>query len=1271
MSRVDNEGVQPTLLVIHRGDDDARAILDEVAAQVELGNATQHLRILIDSSTREDSALWSAEVVRSDGMIEEHPLFDYLSRIGTKAMLRFVAVCAKPNDPLVAADLNARMRNLRERMPMLLGVDHPRTQARVAIVGYGDQQVDKRFFSALADANLSIMPLDRLEDSSIARPVQRDQVEAFHVHGAVELISVTGLWRTMGDAPIDHLRGGPAGGGDPRVRLVQSRMRLLRTPAVPIEGLVSEDRDLPMPDGFLPATNAAERIGRAAEQLLPPELEHRPSEAPRPERQQISTKDLALIVGRELLSAFVELPRLIWRVAGGQVSSLTRRVLQEAVGSESRYRVLTDDDDLVGESREAQAHRYRMSIEQAIASIMADESLVSRVDPVPGELWTSLISETLGMLDGDPECSGLREEAFGDAAFLPLERSHLLSGLHRLPEGVRRLAGVATSDAADDHVATPVVSKRAKDLDPPESPSVGRLTSDGHLGRVVRRDALRLDLIRAAWSAITASSGSFHKNADVTYSDSWPYDLTGDVLTVRFPAGRAKYSARRAASQPLTEALLGAISQKRGDQGAPSAVRVIIEGGEDVWEREFTGAALGELLGLDSDRVLAELKTCGIPLDSAADRVSASRIVDVANKVRALSKAPAFIQLVRDLVGDPGGPYFIPGALPIDDFARLHDLHGPQVPAPVTTEATPSTSDALDLDLIDPEGAEVVAGDGLLMRIRNALLKQVVGANQDIRRLLGVLRQDQITFAPLTIQRSVPVGAGIGFVLLFIIQGLSGRVVGLLQAQEVSVRTLDLWFTLSTLLILALALFLTEIGKSMGDQTRIMVFGAGTIGIIAYVLLYFDRLRFVVSAPLRANQSFAVLLGILTVGFVVYAATQSFRSGSALRIQGSRVLGAVVVAYGVLGFVFLQSRPGSWWDGIRQEEFGRRLSWAVMVVALSLIAIAIIVITVVRLRESRRLDNSREVDDWALRALADAVEARAMLQFADRQWLATLPTLAQVIRQPFGPIDASQNEVEVLGASTVLKSASVRLTLSNRGLADLEARVRQELVSTSWLRSRYEAMVGAYQEFIATRSAVEPGSLDARRPEGDASVPSLEALESGQGPGDRLEFANLVAAGTFDRERAQPLEQLDVAKIFQPMLANQEVQVLEGLNGRSGTVRDYFEEVLPKSGVVIPDGIVSTALAANEQARRMRTFVWWPEPMLGEAIVPKDADVEHRLTELFRRGFIGGAGLVAVRVDVSGEFAYSELVGAVVASDDTTALAAEDEGAAYEGTSGL
>ena len=49
-----------TLLVVHETDVDARAILAEAASQVALGNATAHLRVIINEDTPSDAELWTA-----------------------------------------------------------------------------------------------------------------------------------------------------------------------------------------------------------------------------------------------------------------------------------------------------------------------------------------------------------------------------------------------------------------------------------------------------------------------------------------------------------------------------------------------------------------------------------------------------------------------------------------------------------------------------------------------------------------------------------------------------------------------------------------------------------------------------------------------------------------------------------------------------------------------------------------------------------------------------------------------------------------------------------------------------------------------------------------------------------------------------------------------------------------------------------------------------------------------------------------------------------
>jgi hypothetical protein len=183
-------------------------------------------------------------------------------------------------------------------------------------------------------------------------------------------------------------------------------------------------------------------------------------------------------------------------------------------------------------------------------------------------------------------------------------------------------------------------------------------------------------------------------------------------------------------------------------------------------------------------------------------------------------------------------------------------------------------------------------------------------------------------------------------------------------------------------------------------------------------------------------------------------------------------------------------------------------------------------------------------------------------------------------------------------------------------------------------------------------------------------VPTEGELAAGHGRGDRFEFAQLLASAALDEVRQAPIAGLEVQKIYQPMLADRAVHSVEGFGGNASTVRDFFAQVVPQSEPKIPDGVIRTALAANEEARRMRAFVWWPESMLGELALPDDVEADRFTTELFRRGAIGGAGLVSVRVDISGEFGYSELVGAVDAPAGDVATVAESAND-YDGATGL
>jgi hypothetical protein len=282
-----------------------------------------------------------------------------------------------------------------------------------------------------------------------------------------------------------------------------------------------------------------------------------------------------------------------------------------------------------------------------------------------------------------------------------------------------------------------------------------------------------------------------------------------------------------------------------------------------------------------------------------------------------------------------------------------------------------------------------------------------------------------------------------------------------------------------------------------------------------------------------------------------------------------------------------------------------------------------------------------------------AVDARERLRSAERQWVGSMVAIAQVIRQPFGPVRPEQDAeitTAVSSEHSALKAASVRVRLTDRGRSDLEARIRQMLIGPSWLRRRYQAMVDAHQRILATRLGMPVRNLVDRRPEADPTVPSELDLRTGRGRGDRMEFIRMAASGAFDASLSQVIEDLDVRTVFEPMLAEPESHVLDGFQTRADTVEQYFQQLLPESEPTLPNDTVTTVLAANDRRRHLRSHLWWPTMLPDPVHVVGGEDEPARSgTGMFRHGTVDGAGLVAVRVDVSQEFPYTEITNATTA----------------------
>lgn len=1271
------QGAQVTVLVVHKGDEDALGMLSILEEQVARGDAVEHLTLAVDGATGADAALWRAH--RAGSELEDDPLlFERLADIGRIERLRMVGITTL-GDPGPVAELDRAMLGLTSTAARLLGADRRRTHARLAILGYGEPMTPSVFFSTLADVNAAVLPYDRLEDASIARPVERSAVNLFRTHGAVEITSACGLWRTMESAPLDDQRGSTSGGSVPLVRFMQSRIRLLRTPPLPVAELVAERREIPVPDGYLPATDAERLMPRLADLLLPPELSYEAAPEPQYESQDITPAALAAILGREILQSIIEMPAFLWRAIGGEVSTLTRRVLQQAIGASSRYRVTSDDgagpyDALLdGDGRPVD-----------IATVVAEPEVLAHFDPIPGEIWSTLVAEVLGSIDGDPDCRDLREQAFGDARFLPVDRAMLLGGLSELPP---RLVALLAPRSQRRDAELEQLSR--DDAEPGEGDGIGDVPETAEplaIDGLLAEERELTENIAFRWDRITEVAGGLWSGARATYRVMRPVALAGGVLTLQGnpESPSLDFHLRRCVSANFVDALVRAIPEVLERAVVVHAVQAVAT--LDGWEPLLHDVLLAELLGVDAeagelDTLLELARLLDVPPDApplrhealtAVDLERLSGFVESDQQATLLRDYAAFL---RELAAHPpavttppvGAP--IPGLSPPTDTSAESGALPAPVGIPFLDIPPPSDEDDdedWDLDE-DLEGVDPTGGSwGLLVGIREQIRQQRHAAERDVERILGHLRATRSAneVVRTAVSPAVPVGAGLGLVLLLVWLGQTGIGVRFISSLGLTEVRRDAVFTLMTLLLVIGALTLTDLGKRLSGQARTIILAGTSVLVTSGVLFFFESLRLRVPMGMRESNIFAFSLGLVTVALVMLALLQSLASEDPVRIQGSRVLILGLILYAVSGIIVwqVQSRAGLVSLG---EADSSRIGGILLSTALALLFASIAVLAVVRFREARRRDDTAVRDRWAVEHIGLAVDARERLRSAERQWVVSMIAIAQVLRQPFGPVtrvDEDDETDEAVREQSALKSASVDVRLTDRGRSDLEARIRQMLVGPSWLRRRYQAMVDAHQRILATRLGMPVRNLVDRRPEADPTVPSEIDLRGARGRGDRMEFVKLAAAGMFDTSLSQAIEDLDVRTVFEPMLSESESHVIQGYETRAATVEQYFQQLLPETQPTLPNDVVTTVLAAQDRRRHLQSYVWWPT-MLPEPAVSSEsaAEMKYAVTAMFRHGTVGGAGLVAVRVDLSQEFPYTEIANVAVSqSTGMTNRAAED-----------
>lgn len=356
-----------------------------------------------------------------DGSLVSTNLIDYLAReMGNLRSISLVAVVATEREAshhYAIDQFVAKLKDVIGDMGQATCRDY-----RIAFPAYGEPIPQEPFFTQRADANLISIPRDSASHESIARPVSSESTDSYAAHIAVELATAVGLWHEIDESVIEDLQRINPGTDDVIVRWMSCRASYLVCPPLPIDRLMSEEGELPLPHGFHPAPDPQQAVERLARLIYPPELRYETTEAPSGAEYSESGRKLRWRYLREFAGATVQVPGALLRGVQDHLEGLAGAALQEAVGSsESSIEVIYP-----GRYVDEESHTNVISGEMVQRIVNEVSERVDRpVLTTIGEgLWVDIVDKVIAVADGGKVGAAARA-GFADEKFLLVDQSAL------------------------------------------------------------------------------------------------------------------------------------------------------------------------------------------------------------------------------------------------------------------------------------------------------------------------------------------------------------------------------------------------------------------------------------------------------------------------------------------------------------------------------------------------------------------------------------------------------------------------------------------------------------------------------------------------------------------------------------------------------------------------------------------------------------------------------------------------------------------------------
>ena len=411
-----------TLVIRHKSDIGSEAILSELSILAKSQVIESYFSICVEANSLDRQGDFAAEFVTAHGS-EQCLLLDRLSRLGVINQVRIICLNASNEtlDVMVAIDIQAIMLRVRTVLDQFLGAGISVSEIRIGIRGSGESIPSIKFFPINSNANILVIPHDRIAEGASASPIIRTGEGSvdrkFALHGAVEVASLMGLWSSMAHAPVDNFFPSVSGSEVPRLRFSQSRVRVLIGPPLPMSKIAEPTGDLPLPLQHFAVSNTEKSAIDLAKIMYPSDLIF--SEGASPSLLQEKPGGLKALIEflTEIGRSIFLLPKFIVKGMRSELDSLSSEIYQGALGDESFIKILGTSSTEV-EERVGLSQTEFEEIVQAVANKRSREL----VSPISRDHWAMMLTRFFGAIDGGSTTRDFRQQLFSNENILLVDR---------------------------------------------------------------------------------------------------------------------------------------------------------------------------------------------------------------------------------------------------------------------------------------------------------------------------------------------------------------------------------------------------------------------------------------------------------------------------------------------------------------------------------------------------------------------------------------------------------------------------------------------------------------------------------------------------------------------------------------------------------------------------------------------------------------------------------------------------------------------------------